>query len=85
VRIALAGAVDAELVARVQSRLKLLGYAPGGIDGKIGPQTIAAVRAFQREHGMAADGVIDAALLSRLTEQGALRTPAAPPPRRGAP
>jgi hypothetical protein len=36
------------------------------IDGVAGPATVAAVKAFQASIGVAADGVIDAALLARL-------------------
>ena len=42
----------------LQQRLAALGYSPGAIDGKPGPKTTAAVKAFQRAHGLAADGIV---------------------------
>jgi murein DD-endopeptidase MepM/ murein hydrolase activator NlpD len=44
-------------VAAVQSALRSLGLYEGAVDGREGPQTAAAVRAFQRRNGLAADGV----------------------------
>ena len=40
----------------LQRILNTRGY-PVRVDGKIGPQTIAAVKAFQREHGLRPDGI----------------------------
>ncbi|GAB4338135.1 MAG: hypothetical protein OHK0047_28210 [Leptolyngbyaceae cyanobacterium] len=31
---------------------------PGAIDGKFGPRTEAAVRAYQKKHGLVADGIV---------------------------
>src|SRR3954451_22904769 len=45
-------------VDKVQERLTALGYAPGPIDGAYGPTTAAAVRAFQRDHGLEVDGIV---------------------------
>ena len=45
-------------VFEVQSKLESLGYPPGEIDGKYGPATAAAVRAFQRDHGLEQDAWI---------------------------
>jgi len=41
----------------IQKALQGAGYYSGNIDGKIGPQTREALRAFQRDHHMTADGV----------------------------
>ena len=41
----------------VQHRLDSNQIPTGPIDGKVGPETRAAVRAFQRTHGLAVDGV----------------------------
>jgi N-acetylmuramoyl-L-alanine amidase len=41
----------------VQARLNNLGYDCGPVDGKDGPRTQAAVRAFQRDHGLDIDGI----------------------------
>ncbi len=42
----------------IQKALKNAGYYQGAIDGKIGPNTREAVKAFQRDNGLEADGVI---------------------------
>ncbi len=42
----------------LQQRLKALGYDPGPIDGAFGRSTIAAIKAFQKAHGLVADGVV---------------------------
>ena len=54
------------LVELVQHHLKDLGYAPGPLDGLIGPRTLGAVRRFQRDQGLAATGVLSFALLKRI-------------------
>ena len=46
---------DRQLVAGTQSGLKRMGYDPGPIDGILGPRTQAAIRAYQRDHGLAID------------------------------
>ncbi|MCI3923848.1 spore cortex-lytic enzyme [Paenibacillus sp. TRM 82003] len=43
-------------VAELQSRLRLLGFYGGNVDGSFGPGTKRAVTGFQREFGMNADG-----------------------------
>jgi membrane-bound lytic murein transglycosylase B len=50
----------------LQERLTKAGFDTGGVDGKIGPNTIAAVRAFQRSVGMAPDGYASLDILRRL-------------------
>ena len=42
----------------IQRALKNAGYYNGTVDGKIGPRTRDAVKAFQGENGLEADGVI---------------------------
>jgi lipoprotein-anchoring transpeptidase ErfK/SrfK len=53
----------------VQVELHRRGFSCGSIDGVTGPQTIAALRAFQRASGLTESGVVDAATreLLRLT------------------
>lgn len=51
------------LVQYLQSTLKLLGFYKGNIDGIFGNQTRQAVIIFQREFGIAQDGIIRAKLL----------------------
>jgi len=50
----------------LQDRLGAAGFDPGGVDGKIGPLTIAAVRAFQRSVGEVPDGYPSTDILTRL-------------------
>jgi len=50
----------------MQSRLGAAGFDAGGADGKIGPLTIAAVRAFQRAEGLVPDGYPSLDILTRL-------------------
>ncbi|WP_083626818.1 lytic murein transglycosylase [Rhodovulum sp. ES.010] len=50
----------------LQERLTRAGFDTKGIDGKIGPNTIAAVRAFQRSIGMIPDGYASLEILKRL-------------------
>lgn len=50
----------------IQTRLMTLGFDPGGIDGKFGPRTKSAVRAFQRAHGLVDDGIVGPKTLSEL-------------------
>ena len=58
--VALAGGepipVDQATIERVQQELKGRGYYNGTIDGIIGPQTHAAISAFQKGHGLGAAG-----------------------------
>ncbi|MEO1688055.1 MAG: lytic murein transglycosylase [Pseudomonadota bacterium] len=50
----------------MQRRLTALGYDTQGVDGIIGPNSRAAIRAFQRAQGRVADGYDSAALLEAL-------------------
>jgi membrane-bound lytic murein transglycosylase B len=52
----------------LQRRLTRAGFDTQGVDGRIGPLTIAAVRAFQREAGMVPDGYASLRVLSALRE-----------------
>lgn len=45
-------------VAQVQAKLGALGYAAGPADGEFGSMTTAAVKAFQKDRGLEADGVV---------------------------
>lgn len=48
-----------EAVRRLQARLRELGYQLGPEDGEFGLLTARAVRAFQSEHGLLADGQVE--------------------------
>ena len=50
----------------LQTRLTAAGFDTGGVDGRIGPKTLAAVRAFQQSIGMVPDGYASPDLLMRL-------------------
>lgn len=50
----------------LQQRLTAAGYNTGGIDGKVGPATRRAIRAYQRAVGLSADGFASLSLLERL-------------------
>jgi hypothetical protein len=50
---------NASTVVEVQRRLARAGYYHGRIDGIMGPQTRRAIRAYERDQGMPAYGVID--------------------------
>lgn len=44
-------------VRRVQALLAQQGYLSGGVDGVCGPLTVAAIRKFQQDNGLEADGI----------------------------
>lgn len=48
-------------VAQIQRRLIAQGYDAGKIDGIYGTKTRAAVKRFQQDHGLIADGIVGAA------------------------
>ena len=54
------------LVEQVQGRLADEGYYSGAVDGVLGPRTRAAIRAYERRHGLAADGALSGQLLSHM-------------------
>jgi N-acetylmuramoyl-L-alanine amidase len=53
-------------VSGVQARLQNLGYPVGRVDGVLGPRTVEAIRAFQRDQKMNETGELDDALLAAL-------------------
>lgn len=52
---------------QIQCLLTYLGYSPGDIDGANGRNTIAAVKHFQADYGLTADGDAGAATQKMLT------------------
>ncbi|MGF1629817.1 MAG: peptidoglycan-binding protein [Kiloniellaceae bacterium] len=59
-------ATEAVYVSGVQKELLAHGYQPGPVDGIAGPQTRAAVSAYQRDAGLTVDGKADKRLLDHL-------------------
>jgi hypothetical protein len=53
-------------IRQAQHLLTYFGYDPGPVDGRYGPQTEAAVKAFQRDIGLPPTGRIDKKLLFLL-------------------
>lgn len=49
---------DPEIVRRIQRALEVAGVDPGGVDGRYGPKTTAAVAAFQRLKQLVVDGEV---------------------------
>ena len=60
-------------VARIQ--IGLMNFGEGGIsvDGVLGPQTVAAIRAFQRRYHLPETGEPDDAVIDKLEQIGALK------------
>jgi N-acetylmuramoyl-L-alanine amidase len=59
-------------VQELQSKLAQLGYSVGTVDGKFGSKTEAAIRSFQKDHGLKVDGLAGTQTikeLKRLTGQ----------------
>ena len=50
----------------IQRNLSRLGFDVGKIDGKIGEQVQSAIRAFQKRHGLTADGYATVGLLQQM-------------------
>ena len=72
-------------IAEVQAELSRLGYKVGKVDGKFGPQTAKAIRNFQKDHQLKADGKVSAELLEALkTTQLEVPPASAPQSDRGA-
>lgn len=55
-----------ERVKALQRQLTWLGFDPGLVDGRYGPQTTEAVRRFQEVRGLPVDGVADPPTLTAL-------------------
>ena len=66
-------------VATAQQRLKDDGYYSGTVDGVLGPNTVAALRAFQRDHRLSVTGKLDSPTTrSLLSETRAASAPTPP-------
>ena len=53
-------------VSNLQQRLKGLGYSIGKVDGIFGSQTQKAVKAFQKDNGLVADGIAGPKTIAKL-------------------
>lgn len=53
-------------ITSIQEELTEHGYNPGPVDGKMGPKTHAAIRAYQRDAGLPVDGFATKELLEHL-------------------
>lgn len=60
-----------DAVKNVQAALKRLGYFEGKTDGDFGEYTENAVKAFQAQNGLRADGVVGPATLNKLSSSKA--------------
>lgn len=73
---------EGDEVRRLQQRLKDLQYYNGEVDGQYGQATAEAVRVFQAQHGLEADGLAGQNTLSALyadTAQVCIPTPSPSP------
>lgn len=50
----------------LQQRLTAAGFTTNGIDGKVGPDTIAAIKKWQKAAGLVPDGYANVTLLQRM-------------------
>jgi hypothetical protein len=57
---------NGSIVIQVQSRLARAGYYRGVIDGVMGPRTHYAILAYERDHGLRADGAISGQLVRNM-------------------
>jgi peptidoglycan hydrolase-like protein with peptidoglycan-binding domain len=60
-----------ESVRYVQERLKALGYLSGSVDGVFGNATEAALKNFQSNNGLSADGVVGQRTMDKLKSSSA--------------
>lgn len=69
-------------VEDLQRKLKEAGFDPGEVDGRMGPKTEAAVRAYQQAKGLQVDGIVGpqtrGALLGQAPTQPGNSTPQTP-------
>ncbi len=68
--------MDRGQMVQIQIQLAARGYDPQGVDGLMGPNTAAAIRAFEIDNGLPPSGQPSAALLTRLSSVTAVSAPA---------
>ena len=59
----------------LQSRLTAHGFCPGPIDGIVGDQTVAAIRAFEKANGLPVNGTADETVVKALRAPAGIVTP----------
>ena len=64
-----------DAVKNVQEALRRLGYFEGKADGDFGEYTENAVKRFQAQNGLKADGVVGSATLAKLSSSSAKTAP----------
>ena len=69
IELDLGGLPPCDSILGAQERLNHLHYSVGEPDGVLGSLTIAALRRFQRDHGLVETGVLDAPTIERLREE----------------
>ena len=57
---------DPDAVLGIQAALRDAGYEVGTVDGRLGQRTRAAIRAFERDHGLPVTGLASRSVLERL-------------------
>lgn len=73
------GYINLEDLDGVQDALTKLGYDPGTIDGKDGPNTQKAVREFQAHVSIQIDGIVGPVTRQALVDELAAQSEEAPP------
>jgi peptidoglycan hydrolase-like protein with peptidoglycan-binding domain len=63
------------VISAVQKGLVALGYQIARIDGRLGEDTVKAIRDFEVDRGLVPKGRVSAELLARIGDAGALRPP----------
>lgn len=61
---------ERQTVMEVQQRLNALGYNAGPADGMLGSKSVTAIKAYQRDHGMAETGRVSPELITALEPMG---------------
>jgi len=72
-------------VRTAQQALRDKGFAPGPVDGRMGPRTTAAVRDYQTKEGLTVNGQLDDATMDKLGIRGAGAASPATEPQTAAP
>lgn len=63
--------LDSRGIEELQTKLSVLGFAPGPVDGVAGPLTVGAIRRYQQSRGRAQTGAVDDESLDQLRKERA--------------